>query len=132
MRICSFLCAVGQPKLILPHAAYRHHYAEEFPAVSATAAHRECECGLERERGGEETCSTATLADEGQSWIPLWIFTSGCAACVYKDNTAFMGFIADLCAPDLCTYVRGNSVYLCVCVCESVSDCVAVCVNACS
>ena len=54
VRICSFLCAARQPKLILPHAAYRHHYAEEFPAVSATAAHRECESGLVRgERRGD-------------------------------------------------------------------------------
>lgn len=27
-------------QLILPHASYCHHYAKEFPAVSATAAHR--------------------------------------------------------------------------------------------
>lgn len=62
VRICSFLCAARQPKLILPHAAYHHHYAEEFPAASATAAHRECECGLQR--GGEEAYSKAILTED--------------------------------------------------------------------
>lgn len=41
-----------------------------------------------------------------------------------------MGFIADLCAPYSCPYVRGNTVYLCVCVGECVCDCVPDAVGA--
>lgn len=50
---------------------------------------------------------------------------------VYKDTIRFVGFIADLCAPELHTYVRRNTVYLqyaCVRETVCVSDCVGECV----
>lgn len=119
-RICSFLCAARQPELILPHAARRHHYAEEFPAVSAAAAAaRGGARVLDGEREGEETCCKATLTDRGRGWLSHWILHEDVQRSFTGKSTLFMGFIADFCPrPKLRMYVRGNTVYLCVRACE--------------
>lgn len=112
-RICSFLCAARQPKLILPHAAYRHHYAEEFPAVSATAAHRECECGLVR--GGEETCCKATLTDRGQTGFHIGSDMKTCSVCLQGNHSVYGIYCWPLCSLFVSVCKREHSVFMCVC-----------------
>lgn len=121
VRICSFLCAARQPKLSLPHATYRHHYAEEFPAASAIAAHRQCECGLLR--GGEETCSKATLTDRGQSGTSHWIL-HGDVLCLFTRKALSLSdlLLTFAAFPDLRIYVGGNTVFMRVCVTERVCE----------
>lgn len=120
-RICSFLCAAHSAAcLLLPPLRKGIPCRLRYCCSQSVSVETR-----EEEEEDKETCRKATLTDRGQSRISECVFfLRRCAALVYEENTMCAGFTADLCATELCTYVRRNTLYSCawvterVCVCE--------------
>lgn len=116
-------------QLILPHASYCHHYAKEFPAVSATAAHRVWVWRRERRRRRiKRHAAKQHWQIEDRAGFQSGFFSAKmCSACLRGKH-----YVCGIYCWPLCRWIvhiceKEHSVFMCVSdrACVWVSDCVA-------
>lgn len=110
-------------QLILPHASYCHHYAKEFPAVSATAAHRVWVWRRERRRRIKRHAAKQHWQIEDRADFRVVFFSAKmCSACLRGKH-----YVCGIYCWPLCRWIvhiceKEHSVFMCVsdraCVCE--------------